>query len=360
MDHQAVLIEIEPTSGCNLKCRMCHVAFMKEVPQYLDLDRVASFEFLKGRTVILGAVFEPFIHPEINRLIDILNQQMCRVVIITNARNLHKKKIPAIFDSDLEAVTFSFDGITKATYEKIRVGGNFDQTLENIENFRVALSGRETFFAINYTVLKSNMNEVSLAPSFWESYNIDLVRFLSMVVRNESEFLEKNSLWSVREQYFQALNKAAKSIDELNLKISITSPYFESLDAKNIWGDRVKGGVFQSRTSPRTQRVYHREFEYGESQGMTFPCKSPFVAVRITWDGIVNLCHNRPVGNLYQKTFNEIWNGRRAQELRDLVTCGNDLCNNCDFFRFCINSHYIDLNDLNNYYDKNMRISITK
>ena len=360
MDHQAVLIEIEPTRGCNLKCRMCHVAFMREAPQFLNLDRISDFTFLKGKTVILGAVFEPFLHPEINRLIDILNKHRCKLVIITNARNLHKKKIPAIFDSNLEAITFSFDGITESTYEEIRVGGNFNQTLENIGNFRSAFSNKDTFFAINYTVLLNNMNEVPLAPSFWESYNIDLLRFISMVIRNESEFLEKNSLWTKREIFFQALNDAAKLIDESNYKISIMSPYFESQQAKKDWGDRIQGGVFHSRGASNAQRIYHREFEYGASDGMTFPCRSPFVATRITWDGLVNLCHNRPVGDLYQNTFEEIWNGHQAQELRNQVKNNNDICDNCDYFRFCINSHYIDLNDVNNYYDKNMRTSKSK
>ena len=359
MSLQPTLIEIEPTKGCNLKCRMCHVAFMKERPQYLDLDRVSDYSFLRGKTVILGAVFEPFIHPQFNRLIDILNQLDCQLVIITNAHNLHKEKVPAIFDSDLAAVTISFDGVSKTAYENIRIGGNYERTLENIGNFRDAFSGKSTFFAINYTVLLSNMNEVPLAPSFWETYSFDLVRYISMVIRNKSEFLENNSVWRRKGEYFQRLGEAAKSIDESGYKISISSPYFDSRQAKSIWGDRVEGGVFQSQLSSRTQRLYHREIEYGASYGMTFPCKSPFVSVRITWDGVVNLCHKIAVGNLYQNTFEEIWEGRHAAEHRAQVKSGHDLCNQCDYFRYCINSHYLDVTDKVNYYSESFRIAST-
>ena len=357
MKDQPELIEIEPTKGCNLKCRMCHVAFMKEPVEYLDLSRILDFTFLRGKTVILGSVFEPFIHPEINRLIDILNKQNCKLVIITNAHNLHKKNIPAIFDSDLDAVTFSFDGIKRNTYESIRIGGNFDRTLDNIASFRSAYSGRETFFAINSTVMLNNLEEVPSAPSFWEGYNFDLIRFISMVIREESEFLKKNSLWSRKEEYFQALNEAAYSIDKSNYKIAISSPYFESPAGKSKWGNRVKSGVFRGENGHpyKNQRLYHREFEYGAGDGMGFPCKSPFVSARIIWDGSVNLCHRMPVGSLYQNTFKEIWSGQRANELRRQVKGENDLCNNCDYFRFCINSHYIDLNDMNNYFSENVR-----
>lgn len=349
------LIEIEPTSGCNLKCRMCHVSFLKQVSEFLDLNQVKDFSFLKGKTVILGAVYEPFIHPEINKLIGILNRQGCRLAIITNAKNLHKKNIPAIFESDLESVTFSFDGVTKNSYEEIRKGGNYDQTLENIKNFRTAFSDRDTFFAVNSTVLLNNLSEVPLAPAFWEEYGIDLIRFISMVIRNKSEFLEKNSLWERRNDFFQRLDQAAQSIDESNYNVSISSPYFQSKQAKEKWLDRVNNGVFQSKKSDRKQRIYHREYEFGASYDMSFPCKSPFVAARVTWDGNVNICHNIWVGNLYENTFEEIWDGKDAKEHRQRVLNDTSFCDNCDFFRFCINSHYIDLNDIDNYYDKNMR-----
>ena len=50
-------------------------------------------------------------------------------------KKLNRKNITAIFESDLERVTFSFDGISKSTHEHICRNGNFDQTSENIEDF---------------------------------------------------------------------------------------------------------------------------------------------------------------------------------------------------------------------------------
>jgi radical SAM protein with 4Fe4S-binding SPASM domain len=334
---------------------MCHVAFLNEKPEFLDLDRITDFSFLKDKTVILGAVFEPFIHPEINKLIDILNRQSCRLVIITNAKNLHKNSLVAIYEADLDSVTFSFDGITQASYEAIRKGGNYHQTLKNIDRFRIAFSKQNTFFAVNYTVMSSNLNEVAKAPAFWEEYDIDLIRFISMVVRNESKFLEQNSLWDKRASFFQALDLAAESVEKSDYRISISSPYFQSLQAREKWPGRLKEGVFKSKKACRFQRLYHREFEYGAMSGMEFPCRSPFVAARITWDGTVNLCHNVAIGNLYHKTFTQIWNGQRAETYRNQVFTNKNICMNCDYFRYCINSHYIDLNNRENYYDKNMR-----
>lgn len=58
-----------------------------------------------------------------------------KLVIITNGHNLNRKEIPALFESDLDMVTFSFDRITKENYEEIRVGGKYSSTFENIEKF---------------------------------------------------------------------------------------------------------------------------------------------------------------------------------------------------------------------------------
>lgn len=348
------LIEIEPTMGCNLKCRMCHTTYINEPHQYLDLDKITDFTFLKEKIVILGSVFEPFIHPEINRLIDILNKQKCKLVIISNAHNLNKNKVPAIFDSDLDSVTISFDGITKPVYEKIRLGGDFDLALEHITQFRNEFFDRKTFFSINYTVLQSNLHEVISAPSFWEKYNIDLIRFIPMVIRNDNKLLKKESIWVNRNVFFQYLDNAARSIDDLDLRISIMCAYFESPMAKYKFGKRIENGVYKSRKTNRNQRIYHREFEHGIAHGMAIPCKSPFNAARITWDGALNLCHSQPVGNLYENKFSEIWNGSKAIEYRISLLKNVEVCEHCDYFRFCINSHYLNLEDKNNYYDKNV------
>jgi len=341
-------IEIEPTKGCNLRCRMCHVSFMKEPLEYLDLDKV-DFSFLKAGTLVtLGAVFEPCIHPQINRLIDTLNKRGCRIVLITNGHNLHKKEIPALFDSDLEMVTFSFDGISKETYELVRVGGNFERTIDNIENFRAAFSGSDATFAVNFTVLRCNLHEVERAPAFWGKHDFDVLRFIAMTVREPDEFILKNSLWEVRQDYFGALDRAADYVRQNQSRLLITSPYFQSkLGVEN-------GIVSSGHPQSRFPRLYPREYQYGADHGMRFPCKSPFVAARILWEGSVMLCHNQRIGSLYDTPFDAMWDSRDAWKLRTLVRMTDQLCNRCDYFRLCLNSHFVDLDKIENYYSQQM------
>jgi radical SAM protein with 4Fe4S-binding SPASM domain len=321
---------------------------MEEKPLYLDLDKVGDFEFLKSKTVSIGAVFEPSIHPEFNKMIDLLNKQECKLILTTNAHNLNKKHIPALFDANLEMVTFSFDGISERTYNHIRRGGNFQKTIDNIVNFRQKFAEHNTIFAVNNTIMQYNMNEILDSAKFWNQHDFDLIRFIAMVVRADDDFLHENELWSVREQYFDQLNKVAQWVEEEIPRISIASPYYSKINPETN-----KDGTIKSKhPKARLPKIYPRYFQYGADFGMTFPCKSPFVAARILWDGTVMLCHNQVVGNLYNTTFADIWAGRAATELRNKVVNSHNLCNSCDYFRLCINSHYLDLDNKKNYFSE--------
>lgn len=336
-------IELEPTFGCNLRCRMCHVSFMKGKIQYLDLDRV-DLSFCRDKTVSIGAIFEPCIHPQINRLIDTLNKLNAEIVIITNGHNLDKKEIPALFDSNLKRVYFSFDGISQDTYEEIRVGGNFERTLDNITRFRDSFSNSDTYFSVSFTVMKSNLHEVSRAPLFWEVTNFDGLGFITMVVRELDEYILENSLWNVRESYFEQLELARQSVLENNLKISISAPY---LTQKYDLKDDV---VLSGNPNQKIPVGYQKLFQYGSDHGVIYPCKSPFVAARILYDGSVFVCHDRNIGNLYESDFDNLWNGPHAAEVRATVQTSTTLCDRCDYFKYCISGFQLDSDVLENYF----------
>ncbi|MDC0476317.1 radical SAM protein [Alphaproteobacteria bacterium] len=340
LEHDLKLIDIEPVLGCNLRCRMCHVSFMDPKLTYLDVESI-NWRFVKDKVVSVGAAFEPLIHPDINQLINKMNENNAEIYLVTNGHNLNRKEIPALFDSKINTITFSFDGISQETYETVRRGGNFHRTLDNIKNFVSAHNGQAKF-AINFTVMKENLHEVKDAPEFWSDIGIDLVRFISMVVREDDDYLHKNTLWDVRDTYFAALEEARTNVLSKNLPISISSPYFETT-YKNGTGiiNNVRNYNYES---------YHSTFEYSADSVLSSGCASPWRSVRINWDGDVFLCHWQKIGNLIETDFDTIWDGEIAQNLRDEITKTEALCEQCDYFNLCIRSHHLDLNKIANYY----------
>ena len=211
-------IDLEPTLGCNLRCKMCHVSFMPNKVAYLPIEQI-DFEFARNKTVSIGAAFEPLIHPQANLLFEKLNEVNANILLVTNGHNLNKKSFPALFDSNLVATTFSFDGITEDTYASIRTGGNFGQTVNNIEKFVSDMRPQNVKFAVNMTVMKRNVNEVSVAPMFWSERGIDLLRFITMVVRENDQWMLENSLLSSQEQLSSALEGAMQNIISNKLRL---------------------------------------------------------------------------------------------------------------------------------------------
>ena len=83
---------------------------------------------------------EPLLNPRISELVDYAKQNgILEVSINTNAVTLDKKKSKQLIESGLDVIIFSFDGGSKATYEKLRPSrfkkNNFDSVYSNIKNF---------------------------------------------------------------------------------------------------------------------------------------------------------------------------------------------------------------------------------
>jgi radical SAM protein with 4Fe4S-binding SPASM domain len=350
-------IEIEPTQGCNLKCRMCHVYYKEPKIDFLDLDRVGSFDFLKNKVVNLGAAYEPLIHPEINKLIDILNKNNCEISITTNAHFLSLKKIPALADANIGHMTYSFDGISKETYEKIRLNGKYENSLGNIENFIASFpGGTAPVSAVNFTVLRINMHEIVSSPSFWSERGVDFVNYIAMHTRYDDPFLHENSLWPVKDQYFKCLEQTAQYVFDNKLKILLVSPYFMSDTFRAKWKDNVHTCYFSALQDwSRQAKNYRVMFESGSGFGTKFNCKSPFTAARILPNADLMLCSIHRVGNLYDGNFEDIWHGDSANSFRDKIVKNDAICQECDYYRLCIDGSMLDLNNIENYYSQHMK-----
>jgi len=87
---------------------------------------------------------EPLLNPDFEKIIKYLIKKseyhFFKIITIhTNATLLTKKKTRALLDLYLAypggEIFFSIDAATKETYKKVRVGGNFEIVMENIEYF---------------------------------------------------------------------------------------------------------------------------------------------------------------------------------------------------------------------------------
>jgi radical SAM protein with 4Fe4S-binding SPASM domain len=129
---------IEVSKACNLKCVMCPL-FQKDVEQGIMERSVfetivhkikdhAGFVFLIGRG-------EPLLHPDFIEYVKLCKMQGLKVGTSTNCTRLTKDMSKQIIESGLDHIIFPLEGTNKEEYEKIRVGANFENTVENINMF---------------------------------------------------------------------------------------------------------------------------------------------------------------------------------------------------------------------------------
>ena len=138
---------------------------------------------------------------------------------------------------------------------------------------------------------------------------------------------------------------------ENNLKITISSPYFQHSKLKDSFpGNFIEHIIKSNNKEARMPFQPISYFQKGKYPGMPVNCKSPFVFAKILYDGSVQICDKFNVGNLKEQNFEDIWYGEKAQQIRLDILTNPKICYSCDFFRFCLNAAHIDQENEDSYY----------
>ncbi len=344
------IIEIEPTKTCNLRCIMCHVPYEKRANTLINVDFVNRLKGLEGKWVVIGSNYEPLTHPRFCDIILALSNLDMKIELITNGTLLTEEISNRLAKCNITNVIFSFDGIRKETYESIRKNAKYEQTMERILYFKNAIANKETFFAINNTLLKRNLDEVVEAVAFWERHGFDHIGFILMVIRNKT--LERESLKPMMNNVYEKLDEAARHVIENKFKITLSAAAYNRTSAlkqnhpTNFVASCVKSNNPKART-PFNPRTY---FQLGYYPSMSVSCRSPFKFARILYNGNVELCYQFVVGNIYKDDFLDIWYGEKAKRIREMILRNPKVCYSCDYYRLCVKAGELDYNDEDSFY----------
>ena len=139
LPYMPIRLWVELTNFCNFNCIMCPNKDLKKKDKgYMDMDLYRKIvdearEFIFD--INLAHRGESLLHPEIVEAIKYAKQSKIFTRLHTNGSQLTENLAENIIAAELDLISFSFDGYTEETYQKIRVGGNFEKTIENIVRF---------------------------------------------------------------------------------------------------------------------------------------------------------------------------------------------------------------------------------
>ncbi|UCD03765.1 MAG: radical SAM protein [Candidatus Woesearchaeota archaeon] len=169
-------LDIEASSGCNLRCIMCFNAVKRTPPGLIswNLYKKIIDEGSKNNlcSIKLNWRGEPLLHPKIVEMVDYAKKKgIIDVQFNTNGQLLDKEKADGLIEAGLDRIIFSIDGASKDVYERIRVGGSYDKLTENVEYFlkrKKELNAVKPFVRVQMVKLKQNEHEINKFVDFWE------------------------------------------------------------------------------------------------------------------------------------------------------------------------------------------------
>lgn len=180
---------IEPTNSCNLNCPFCIInrdvsysdaahdsmkrprGFM-EMPLFSKL--IGEAKDFGTKNVYLEFFGEPFLSPHISEMMKLSSNGGFFTTIFTNGLVLKETHLPFIA-RHIDKIVLSVDGVSKETYERNRVRGDFGLVWENLLKLNSFCRGKRTKVVWQFIVMKNNEHEVNEATRLARIHNIHLV-----------------------------------------------------------------------------------------------------------------------------------------------------------------------------------------
>ena len=180
------VMEFELTNECNLECIMCNGMFSSSIRKnreklpaiispYDDrfIDQLDEFiPHLTDAKFLGGEPFMIEIYLKIWERIAALNPSI-RIHITTNGTFLNTR-IRKLLEGLRAGIILSIDSVVPETYRAIRIGGNFDKVMENLEYFREYTRRKRTFLSMAVCPITHNWRELPGMLDFCLQRNIAL------------------------------------------------------------------------------------------------------------------------------------------------------------------------------------------
>ncbi len=197
VDGMPLKVTMELTADCNLFCRMCEFPAPREEGRSkgYELDmRSELYEVLAPQVlphalmVNLTVVGEPLMVPYLDRVLEGAKDWCTRIEFITNGMMLDRAMIERV-GPQAAAMIISFDGGTRRTFNRIRIGADFDIITRNMllfQRWREALPAGSFRPAMhmNVTLMRENVEELATIVRVAKLLGVDRVNAAWMIAFN--------------------------------------------------------------------------------------------------------------------------------------------------------------------------------
>ena len=287
------------STKCNYKCAFCSQRNNNGKGELVSLDSIIGLEALSdyAKMVDITGFGEITLHPEFEKILDYLTKKNISIRFVTNGFNLTEKVCDIINRSSVTKLIISVNSLNRETYKYLMGVDGLEKVLSNIDRLAKSFKNELGF---SFVISQHNFNEIKGFIDFGKKYNAHV----SCLGLTPTYDYEEGMQLEITDEVRRKVDEYNQYAKEQNIRFS------------NFQLDNQKGTKTRIKNLPdvikRCDWVYSKMFV--GTDGSVKPC---------CWSS-VNL------GNVYEQQFEEIWEGEKYTELRNLIKEGNPkYCYNC-------------------------------
>ncbi len=164
--HFPIHAQIEPTSRCNLSCALCPIGAGKlerdSGDMLLDEFKRILRELRKGLIYLsLYNLGEPFLHPDIFRMIRFAKSENVFVRICTNGWHADDSQAEKIIESGIDELVISLDCATPEKYREYKGADGYEKVISNIRRIvKKRGKGLKPFLSLQMLLTRQSEEDV--------------------------------------------------------------------------------------------------------------------------------------------------------------------------------------------------------
>lgn len=316
--HLPIHFSLEPTTKCNLNCKMCPRAdFIKNPKDMKLIDFKKIFDTVKPQKISMAGLGEPLMNPDLMEIVSYAKKQGASINISSNLTLLTSETAVGIVQSGLDLLKVSIDAATKEIYQKIRGQDYFQRVIDGVTTLATAkrkLGSRTPFIRFQLVLQRDNFLEVSDLVSLAKKLSVDEAYLLPL----QLSYVEEKKGMLVGGLRGNIVTEELIRAEKLSRKLKVTTnlPLLIK-DFAIYWG-----------------QYYTEEFKRMDKR----ICLLPWLSVYVHLDGTIKPCcyldasKDHDMGNVLRDEFQKVWNGERYQRLRKAMRDGkrpSKICEAC-------------------------------
>jgi len=195
-------IIMEPTNACNLRCPVCPTHFaMKRERGFMDMELLKSAidEFKDSSRkpqISFNFAGEPLLSKNLPEMIKYAKDKGHKTFVSTNTTLLSEEMAGKFILSGLDSIHVCLDGFNKKAHESYRMGSNFEEVKNNIENFvkkRKYLGRKNPSICLQVLLTSYSENQMDEMIEWGRDIGLDYINFktISMGSYTNAEMKEK-------------------------------------------------------------------------------------------------------------------------------------------------------------------------